>query len=47
MKDAKKLERATDGWYFDPQKNIAHIKVKEQKANSSFSTVILRDAKGY
>ena len=46
MKNAKKLTRATDGWYFDPQKNIAHIKVKEQKANSTFSTVILMDAIG-
>ncbi|SVC68265.1 uncharacterized protein METZ01_LOCUS321119, partial [marine metagenome] len=47
MKKAKALEKATDGWYFDSKTYIAHIKVKEKKANSSFSAIILRNSTDY
>ena len=40
MKDVKELKRNEDGWYFDPGKGLTHIKVKSQKAQSSFSVVI-------
>jgi hypothetical protein len=43
MKDTAKLERAEDGWYFDLDRNITHIKVKVQKAKTTFSAIIFRD----
>ena len=42
VKEIGLLQQAGDGWYFDPLKNIIHIKVREQKAKSSFSTTILK-----
>ena len=47
MKKAKALEKAADGWYFDSKTYIAYIKVKEKKANSSFSAIILRNSTDY
>jgi hypothetical protein len=46
MKDTAELEQAADGWYFDSGKKITHIKVKEQKVNSSFTATLFRDLSG-
>ena len=46
MKDTAELEQVADGWYFDSGKKITHIKVKEQKANSSFTATLFRDLSG-
>ena len=46
IKDIATLEQAADGWYFDSGKKITHIKVKEQKANSSFTATLFRDLSG-
>ena len=46
MKNNISLEQASDGWYFDSGKKITHIKVKEQKANSSFTATLLQDSSG-
>ena len=43
MKDIAKLEKAEDGWYFDPAKKVAHIKVKTKESNSSFSIHVSKD----
>ena len=47
MKEIKLLQQAEDGWYFDPFKNIVYIKVREQMAKSSFSTIISRNTIEY
>ena len=37
MKDITELEDRVDGWSFDSDKKVTHIKVKTQAANSSFN----------
>jgi hypothetical protein len=46
MKDTAALEQAADGWYFDSGKKSTHIKVKEQKANSSFTVTLFINSSG-
>ena len=36
-KDITELEDRADGWSFDSDKKVTHIKVKTQAANSSFN----------
>jgi len=44
MKDIVELNNAEDGWYFDPGKNVIHIKVKTKEAGESFPATILNGA---
>ena len=44
MKNTKDLEQVEDGWHFDSVKNVTHIKVKTQQAQSSFSATIFKNS---
>ena len=40
-KDISEFESLADGWSFDSDKKVTHIKVKTQAANSSFNVYIV------
>ena len=42
MNDSTELDKVEDGWYFETDKNIAHIKVKKQEAKSSFNIYAIK-----